>query len=84
MVDMMQSAENGFRHDLPALRTALWLCCCAWSALTDRAMRAPAIEVLDLFRQYHPQMALIEDQHVVETFGPQRFHPALGDGVSLR
>jgi hypothetical protein len=32
---------------------------------TDRAMRAPAIEILHVIRQHHPQMALIEDEQMV-------------------
>src|SRR5260370_34148333 len=84
MCARVQPATSGGRHGSPALRIAGCLCCCAWSALTDRAMRAPAIEILHVLRQHYPQMALIEDEQVIQTFGPQGSHPALGDRVGLR
>src|SRR5271169_3292354 len=80
----MQAAKNGFRHDRPALRSTRWHCCCAWGTLTDRAEWAPVIEIMHIFRQYHPQMVLIEDEHAVQTFGSQGSRSALGDGVGLR
>jgi hypothetical protein len=70
MVDMVQSAKNGVRHDIPAFRVAHWFCCCAWGALTDRAMRAPPIEILHVLRQHRTQMPLIENEHVIQAFGP--------------
>ena len=50
---------------------------------TDRAVWTPAIEIPHIFRQHSPQMALIEDEHVVQAFSAQRSHPALGDRVCL-
>ena len=44
----------------------------------------PAIEILHIFGQHSTQMALIEDEHVVEAFSAQRSHPALGDRICLR
>jgi hypothetical protein len=52
--------------------------------LSNRAVRAPAVEILDILGQDFPQMALIEDEHVVEAFGPDRSHPTLGNRVGPR
>jgi len=58
-IDVMQAAEHGLRNDLPTLRFSVSRLDRAWSALTDRAMRTPAIEILYILRQRGPQMALI-------------------------
>ena len=84
MIDMVQAAEHGFADDHPILRVAAWQLDCAWGALTDRAMGTPAIEVPHIFGQHSPQMVLIEDEQVIQTFGPQGSHAALGDRVGLR
>jgi hypothetical protein len=84
MIDMMQSAEHGFPDDHPILRVAAWRFDRAWGALTDRAMGTPSIEVPRIFLEHRPQMALIEDEQVIQTFSPQRSHPALSDRVGLR
>src|SRR5260370_37313006 len=84
MIDMVQAAEHGFPDDHPILHLAAWQLDCAWGALTDRAMRAPAIKIPRIFLEHRPQMALIEDEQVIQTFSPQRSHPALGDRVGLR
>src|SRR5215472_1006324 len=47
-------------------------------------MRAPVVEIAGILRQNLPQMALIEYEHVVQALGPDRSHPALGDGVGPR
>ena len=84
MIDMVQAAEHGFPDDHPILRVAAWQLDRARGALTDRAMGSPAIEILHVFSQHCPKMALTEDEQVVQTFGPQESHPALGDRVGLR
>jgi len=43
---VVQAAEHGLRNDLPILRFSVWRLDRAWSALTDGAMRTPAIEIL--------------------------------------
>jgi len=45
---------------------------------------APLIEVGDIFGDDGPEMLLIENEQVIETFGPQRSHPALGNGIGAR
>ena len=60
MIDMVQTAEHGFADDHPILRVAAWQLDCAWGALTDRAMRAPAIKIPYIFLEHRSQMALIE------------------------
>ena len=76
MIDMMQAAEHGFPGDLSVLRFAVCPFDRAWGALTDRTVWAPAIKVVDVFRQHRPQMAFIQDEHVVQTFGSSSFPPS--------
>ena len=47
-------------------------------------MRAPVVEIAGILRQNLPQMALIEYEYVIQALGPDRSHPALGDGVGPR
>lgn len=47
-------------------------------------MRTPTVEVGDIFCQHAPQMPPVQEQIVVQTFGSNRFHPSLRDGVGLR
>ena len=47
-------------------------------------MRAPVVEIADIFGQDLLQMALIDDEHVVEALGPDGSHPAFGYGVGSR
>ena len=84
MIDVMQTAKHRLPDDLPVARIADRRIDCAWSALADRAVRAPAIEILHIFRHSRTQMALIEDEHMVQAFCAQRSHPALGDRICLR
>ena len=57
---------------------------CAGRPLSQRSMRAPVVEVADIFGQGPLQMALIEYENVVQALGPDGSHPALGDGVGSR
>ncbi len=41
------------------------------------------IEIVDILSQDPAQMALIEDEHVIQTLGSGRSHPELGDRVGL-
>jgi hypothetical protein len=50
----------------------------AWGALANRAVQAPAIKVSHIFGQYSTQVALIEDEHLVQAFSARRSHPANG------
>jgi hypothetical protein len=47
-------------------------------------MRAPVVEITDILGQNLLQMTLIEYENVVQALGPDRSHPALGDGVGSR
>ena len=47
-------------------------------------MRAPVVEIADILGQDLLQMTLIEYENVVQALGPDRSHPALGDGVGSR
>ena len=47
-------------------------------------MRAPVVEIADILGQDLLQLALIEYENVVQALGPDRSHPALGDGVGTR
>src|SRR5262245_1292056 len=57
---------------------------CAGRPLSQRTMRAPVVEIADILRQNLPQMALIEYEYVIQALGPDRSHPAFGDGVGPR
>jgi hypothetical protein len=57
---------------------------CAGRPLCQRSMRAPVIKITDIFGQDFLQMALIEDEHVVQALGSDGSHPALGYGVGSR
>ena len=52
--------------------------------LSQRSMRAPAVEITDIFGQDPLQMALIEDEHVVQTLCPDGSHPSPGYDVGQR
>ena len=52
--------------------------------LSQRSMRTPVVEIADILGQHLLQMALIEDEHVVQALAPDRSYPALGDGVGPR
>ncbi len=80
----MQTTKHRLPGDLPVARFADRRIDRARGALTDRAVRALAIEILHIVGQHSTQMALIEDEHVVEAFSTQRSHPALGDRICLR
>src|SRR5215831_14056921 len=47
-------------------------------------MRAPVVEIADTLGQDPLQMALIEDENMVQALGPDGSHPALGYGVGSR
>ena len=44
MIDVMQAAKHGLPDDLRIVPFADWWLDCAWRALTDRAVWAPALE----------------------------------------
>ena len=52
--------------------------------MSNRTMGAPVVEIADILGQDLLQMPLIEYEHVVQALGPDRSHPALGDGVGPR
>ena len=41
------------------------------------------VEVGDVLGQHTTQMALIQDQKVIQTFGPDRSNPSLRNGIGL-
>ena len=49
--------------------------------MSQRSMRAPAVEIPDILGQDFLQVALIDDEHVVEALGPDGPHPTLGNRV---
>ena len=80
----MEASEHRCCDDLLTLSAPTGRRCCqrAGRALADRTMRAPVVEIADILAQDLLQMALIEDEHMVEALDPDRSHPALGDRVS--
>ena len=84
MIDVMERTEHRFGDDLSTQLVTFWSFQCTWSTLSDRSVWAPLIEVGDIFGGDGPEMLLIENEQVIQTFGPQRSHPALGDGIGAR
>src|SRR5262249_60593597 len=82
----MKPSEHRYRDDLSSLSASMRRAC-SWSAgrqLSQRPMRAPVVEIADIFGQDLLQMALIEDEHVVQALGSDGSHPALGYGIGSR
>src|SRR5262249_10112450 len=83
---MMETSEHGYCDDPSSLGASMrrkWLRR-AGRTLSNRTVWAPAVEVADILGQDFLQMALIEDEHVVQALGPDRSHPALGNRVGPR
>src|SRR5262249_19095597 len=82
----MKPAEHRFCDDLSGVSLSLRPRCCrrAWSTLSNRAMRAPVVEIIEILRKDLLQLALIENEQVVQALGPDRSHPALRDCVGPR
>src|SRR5262252_9280184 len=82
----MKASERRYRDDVSSLSASMRRACsrCAGRPLTQRSMRAPVVEIADILGQDPLQMALIEDEHVVQALGSDGPHPALGDGIGSR
>src|SRR5499425_1390781 len=81
----MKPSEHRYRDDLSSLTSMRRACSrCAGGPLSQRSMRAPVVEIADIFGQGPLQMALIEDEHVVQALGSDGSHSAFGDGVGSR
>jgi putative tryptophan/tyrosine transport system substrate-binding protein len=83
LIDVMETSKDRYRDDLCSLgvsRRRKWLRR-AGRTLSDRAMWAPAVEIPDILGQDFLQVALIDDEHVVEALGPDGPHPTLGNRV---
>src|SRR5262245_18218962 len=80
----MKASEHRYRDDLSGLSASMRRVCsrCAGRPLSQRSMRAPIVEIANIFGQDFLQMTLIEDEHVVQALGSDESHPALryGDG----
>ena len=69
---MVQPAEHRFRADLgPRLAIRSWSSRTG-STLPDGPVWTPMIEIADILTQDPAQLALIEDEHVVQTLGSGR------------
>jgi hypothetical protein len=87
LINVMEASEHGYPDELCSLIASMRGIFCRWRAgrpLSQRSMRAPPVEITDIFGQDLLQMALIDDEHVVEAFGPDRSHPTLGNRVGPR
>jgi hypothetical protein len=86
LINMMEASEHGYPDDLSSLIASMRRICrwCAGRTLPNRAVRAPVVEITDILGQDLRQMAVIEDEHVVQALRPDRSHPALGEGVGSR
>ncbi len=51
--------------------------------LPDRPVGTPTVEVRHVLNKHATQMPLVQDQQVIQTFGSDRSHPSLRDGVGL-
>jgi hypothetical protein len=86
LIDVMEACEDRYCDDLCSLGASMrrkWHRR-AGRTLSNRTVWAPAVEVPDILGQDFLQMALIEDEHVVEALGPDRSHPALDNRVRPR
>jgi hypothetical protein len=86
LINVMETSEHGYCDNLSSLGASMrrkWHRR-AGRTLSNRAVWAPVVEIADILGQDFLQMALIEDEHVVEALGPDRSHPALGNGVGPR
>jgi hypothetical protein len=86
VINMMETSEHGYCDELSSLRASIRRRCRrrAGRALSNGTVWAPAVEVADILGQDFLQMALVEDEHVVQALGPDRPHPALGNRVGPR
>src|SRR5450432_3110654 len=82
-VVVMKPAEHGEGDDLPGT---------GWrgpshrgqGALTQTLMRADAIKIANVLRQSREEVALVQDDHVVQAFAPHAPEKSLTDGVHVR
>jgi hypothetical protein len=79
-IDVMQSAEDVLRNDLPAGTSRPEHFRIARRALPKRSMRRPLIKVTDIRCHYSTQTGLVED----ETLGAHRFRPTLRNRIRSR
>src|SRR5262249_57013729 len=86
LIDVMKASKHWYCDELCSLVASMRRACPrrAGCTLSDRTMRAPVVEIADILGQDLLQMPLIEDENVVQALGPDRSHPALGDGVGPR
>src|SRR5262249_34351441 len=79
----MKAAQYRYRDDLSSLSASTRRACsrCAGRPLSQRSMRAPVVEIADILGQDPLQMALIEDEHVIQAVASHEPDPALWYGV---
>ncbi len=83
VVHVVQTTKHGSRDDLTlVLATGRWHRRTG-STLSDRSARTPMIEIGNILSQGPAQVALIEDEYVIETLGSGRSYLPLGDRVGL-
>jgi hypothetical protein len=82
----METSKHWYCNDLSSLSASLRRRCrrCAGRTLSNGTMRLPVIEIAHILGQDLLEMALIEDEHVVQALGSDGSHPALGYGVGSR
>src|SRR5215467_4226176 len=81
----MKPSEHRYRDDLSSLTSMRRACSrCAGRPLSQRSMRAPVVEIADIFGQDLLQMVLIENENVIQALGSDGSHPALGYGIGSR
>ena len=83
VINMMETSKHRYCNDLSSLNASLRRRCRRWAVVQSND-GAPVVEIADILGQNLRQMALIEDEYVVQALGPDRSHPALGDGVGPR
>src|SRR5215813_262092 len=82
----MKASERRYRDDVSSLSASMRRACsrCAGRPLSQRSMRAPVVEIADIFGQDLLQMELIENENVIQALGSDGSHPALGYGIGSR
>src|SRR5262245_5098875 len=82
----MKASEHRYRDDLSSLSASTRRACsrCAGRPLSQRSMRARVVETADILCQDPLQMAVIEDEQVIQAVASHGPDPTLCNGVGSR
>ena len=81
---MDQPTESISSHDPPSRHQRQLVAGPKWRRLSQGAVRAVAVVMVDVLGQHRPQLPAAQDQHPVQQLPPNRAHPPLRVGVGPR